>query len=104
MEPPGSSCPFGQSVVMMFGAMSSERVVGEVAARGTPHGVDVIGVASGVVVLDEDRRPVQSVVVRLARVECTRPQHMDVVECRPGKLRGLLVGDTVRKTGTTQQR
>ena len=84
--------------MIVLSAVSGQRVVGEVASRITPDGVDVIGVPGRVVVLDEDRRTVQPVVMGLPRFEAASPQQVHLVESIAGELGGLLVGNVVRKS------
>jgi hypothetical protein len=63
-----------------------ERIEAEVALRIVPHRVDVVRVVLRVVVLDEQRRPVEAVVVRTLRVDRARPREVDPLELRRVKL------------------
>ena len=54
-------------VVIFDGVVAGEHVVAEVVERIAPHGVGVVGVALGVVVLDDEARALDAVVVRIAR-------------------------------------
>src|SRR5204863_12724 len=51
----------------------AEQVLPEVAVEVAPDRVDVVGVVLGVVVLDEERRPLHAVVVPLPHFEVARP-------------------------------
>ena len=53
--------------------MLGQQVSGEVAAQVAPHGVDVIGPVLGVVVLDEQARTAERVIV--AGTSLDRPAH-----------------------------
>jgi hypothetical protein len=53
-----------------------ENVAAEVAARVAPDGVDVVGAALGVVVLDQKPRTLDPVVVRSAQLGAASPGEM----------------------------
>ena len=69
-----------------------QQVPGEVAAQVAPHGVDVIGLVLGVVVLDEQARPL-SVIVAGARLDWPGPPEAHLVESGVGDVGPGLVGD-----------
>src|SRR5687768_8032848 len=54
--------------VLVLPVVLGQQVTAEVVAQVPPHGVDVVGVVLLVVVLDQDRRSVDPVVVRLSHV------------------------------------
>jgi len=66
--------------------VGAQHVRAEVAAGIVPDRVDVVRVVLGVVVLDEQRRPVEAVVVRTLRVDRARPREVDPLELRRVKL------------------
>ena len=53
--------------------MGPQHVLREVAVGIAPHRVDVVGAALGVVVFHQQPRALDSVVVRLARLDVPRP-------------------------------
>src|SRR5262245_2454741 len=69
---PGAPCYSGGSVMGAL-VVGPEEVGAEVVPGIAPHGMDVVGVVLGVVVLDEERGPVQAVVVGLSRGERAGP-------------------------------
>ena len=75
-ERTGTGTRIGRSPVVVFGEVAGERIVGKVATRVTPHGVHVVCIARRVVVLGEQGRTVQAVVVRLPRFQPAGPQEM----------------------------
>jgi hypothetical protein len=58
----------------------SEHVAAEVVLGVAPHGVDVIASPLRVVVLDQEPRPLQPVVVRLARLDAACPGEMQAIQ------------------------
>ena len=70
-----------------------QQVAAEVAGVVAPHAVHVVGVALRVVVLDEERRPLDAVVVRLALGLAAHPDEADAVESGVAHLGQPLVGD-----------
>ena len=75
-----------------------QHVVGEITSWVTPHRVNVVRATSGVVVLGQQDRAVEPVVVGLTRLETARPQQMDLIERRTGELGTLVGGELVGKT------
>src|SRR5215207_11747819 len=57
-----------------------EQIAAEVVAQVAPHGVDVIRVGLLVVVLDEDRRSMDAIIVRLANLGAARPGEAQLAE------------------------
>jgi hypothetical protein len=70
-----------------------QQVSGEVAAQVAPHGVDVIGLVLGVVVLDEQARTAERVIVAGASLDRPGPPEADLVESGVGDVGLGLVGD-----------
>jgi hypothetical protein len=62
------------------GQVRAEDVVAEVGFRVTPDRMSVVRLALGVVVLDEQPRALQAVVVRLARAGGAGPGQVDGVQ------------------------
>jgi hypothetical protein len=60
-------------LAMILLVMPPERVPSEIIFQIAPDGVDVVGVVLGVVVLDQERRPLESDNNALARLGWTRP-------------------------------
>jgi hypothetical protein len=56
-----------------------QQVPGEVAAQVAPHGVDVIGLVLGVVVLDEQARTAEGVIVAGAWLDRPGPSEAHLV-------------------------
>src|SRR2546425_13305371 len=73
--------------------VGAERVGAEVVSRVMPHRVDVVRLVLAVVVLDEERRAVQPVVVRLARIDRPRPCEVHAVDARLAEPAQLLLGE-----------
>jgi hypothetical protein len=87
--------------------VGTQHVRAEVAAGIVPDRVDVARVVLGVVVLDEQRRPVEAVVVRTLRVDRARPREVDPLELRRVKLpelRGQLSAARAATRGTGAER
>ena len=59
--------------------MGAEQVRAEVVPGIVPDGVDVVGVVLRIVQLDEQRRPVDAIVVGLAGLERARPGEVAIV-------------------------
>jgi len=70
-----------------------QQVPGEVAAQVAPHGVDVIGPVLGVVVLDEQARTAERVIVAGASLDRPGPPEAHLVESGVGDVGLGLVGD-----------
>jgi hypothetical protein len=70
-----------------------QQVPGEVAAQVAPHGVDVIGPVLGVVVLDEQARTAERVIVAGAWLDRPGPPEAHLVESGVGDVGPGLVGD-----------
>src|SRR5262249_10259158 len=78
----------GRALLVVLGlVVGPEDVLAEVARGGVPDGVHVIGAGLGVVVLDDECRPLDPIVVRLAALEAAGPGEGDLV---PARLLGLL--------------
>src|SRR5919107_3503834 len=75
--------------------MQAQGVEPEVALRVAPDRVDVVHVALGVVVLDQQARPLQPVVVPLG---AAGPGEVDLAQPLPGELDRLPLGELVRHT------
>src|SRR5439155_812954 len=61
----------------------AKEIAAEVAAGIAPDGVDVVDIVLSVVVLDEERRALEPVVMRTPRPVFSRPCEVDVVDPRP---------------------
>ena len=57
---------------MIRGVVLSEKILPEIAIEVTPHGVNVIALVLGLVVLDQEQRGLHPVVVRIARLDAAR--------------------------------
>src|SRR5467141_2496102 len=66
-----------------------QDVSAEITVRVTPYGVDVIRLVLRVIVLHEERRPVQSVVVRSPSALIARPGEVHAVDACPLDLASL---------------
>src|SRR5690606_15504516 len=60
----------------------AEQIAAEVAVEVAPHRVDVVAVVLRVVVLDQERRPLDPVVVALAALGRSRPGEGNVLDAR----------------------
>src|SRR5215203_3625107 len=69
-------------VVRRRAVVLAQQVHAEVAVEIPPHGVDVVRVVLRVVVLDEERRPLDTVVVPLAALERAHPREPHLAEAR----------------------
>src|ERR1700730_6667063 len=58
----------------------AQQIPPEVAVEIAPHGMDVIAVVLGVVVLDQKRGPLDAVVVLLSPLRLARPGERDFLE------------------------
>ena len=58
--------------------MVSEEIVSPIVSQISPDGVGVVCVVLGVVVLHQEARSVQSIIVRLSPFRCTGPGKMNV--------------------------
>ncbi len=67
--------------------MLAQQIFAEVVGGVAPHRVNVVGVVLRVVELDQERRPVQAVIMRPPRLDVARPSEMDVLETRRRNLR-----------------
>src|SRR5215471_13097820 len=72
----------GTSSAVVGRQVRPKGVVAEIGYRITPYRVGVVGVALGVVVLDEQPRALQTVIVRLAWAVGPGPGEVDLVQCR----------------------
>jgi hypothetical protein len=70
-----------------------EQVAGEVSAQVAPHGVNVIGPVLGVVVLDEQARTAERVIVAGASLDRPGPPETHLVDSGVGDVGPGLVGD-----------
>src|SRR5438552_9551915 len=59
--------------------VNPEQVGPEVTVEVAPDGVDVVGIVLRVVVLDQERRPLDTVVVRLPACDPARPREMHLL-------------------------
>src|SRR3954449_8811440 len=75
--------------------MQAQGVEPEVALRVAPDGVDMVHVALGVVVLDEQPGALQPVIVRLVPLGTAGPGEVDLAESVAGELGRLPVGELV---------
>ena len=64
----------------MVASMGREHVEAEVAIGATPDRMRMVRISLRVVVLDEQVRPVEPVVVRFARDQRTRPTEVDAIK------------------------
>src|SRR5262245_15591854 len=71
----------------------AQQVAAEVAVEVAPHRVDVVAVVLRVVVLDEERRSLDAVVVLLSALGLTGPREPDLLEARFLQLRRAVRGD-----------
>src|SRR5256712_6199403 len=78
--------------VMPAAVVLAEDVQGEVPRRVPPDGMDVVCVVLRVVVLDEEPRPMQPEVVRVAGFEGTGPGEVDKTEPGLANARPLRLG------------
>jgi hypothetical protein len=80
-------------VVLAALVMGAEQVGAEVVPRVVPHGMDVVGAVLAVVVLDQERRPVQPLVVRLLRIDGPGPREVNALAPCLAHPPQLLLGD-----------
>ena len=59
-----------------------EQVVAEIVFEVSPDAVNVVGVVLGVVVLDQERRPLDAVVVGHSSLDAAGPREADFVDAR----------------------
>jgi len=79
----GAWCPYCNVALRAY----EEQLRPELdALRVAPHRMNVVHVALGVVVLGEQPRSLQAVVVRLARLDAARPGEVHVAESLAGEL------------------
>ena len=80
----------------MFGAcrlvVLLQQVVAEIVLEVSPDAVDVVGVVLGVVVFDQESRPLDAVVVRLSPLEAAGPREADLVDARLEDLAQVVTG------------
>src|SRR6266545_4290613 len=67
-------------VAMAALIVRAEEIGAEDVPRIVPHRVDVIGVVLRIVELDEHARPVDTVVVRAARIDRSRPREVKALD------------------------
>src|SRR5262249_12199154 len=60
--------------------MLPKQVAPEVAVEVAPHGMNMVGVVLGVVVLDQERGPLDPVIVRLEALGVARPREADLLD------------------------
>ena len=71
--------------------MLAQQVAAEVAGEVAPYRVDVVAVVLRVVVLDEERRALDPIVVLLAALDRARPGEGDLLDARLAQLRDPIV-------------
>ncbi len=64
----------------MQAVVLGQHIVAEITGRVPPHRVNVVAVRLGVVVLDEQRRPLDAEVMPLAGFGAARPGEGEVVQ------------------------
>src|SRR5215469_8603470 len=74
-----------------------EDIAAEIALRVAPHGVNVVGVALGVVVFDQEPRALDAVVMWPPRLGAAGPGEVQPAGSVTGDLRLLGVGGVVRE-------
>src|SRR5579862_4691806 len=87
----------GTSALVLLPVVLSQHVVAEVAGRIAPYRMDVVAVALGVVVLDEQRRSLDAEVMPLPGFGAARPGEREVVEPGPLQRVHLHPGHLVRQ-------
>ena len=70
----------------------SQQVDAEIVLEVSPDAVDVVGVVLGVVVFDQERRPLDAVVVRLSALEASGPREADLFDARLEDLAQVVAG------------
>ena len=73
--------------------MPVEEVRPEVILDIAPHAVDVVGVVLRVVVLDDERRSLDHIVVRFSWLQAAAPREVDVLDSRPSDLLKVTLGE-----------
>src|SRR4029077_1493037 len=88
-----SKFPIPNSSVRSGLQMLAQQIAAEVAVEVAPHGVDVVPVVLRVVVLDEERRALDPVVVLLSALGLTRPGKRDLLDAGLAQARRSIGGD-----------
>src|SRR5688572_33245707 len=89
---PTASVRMVRRVPVMF----LEEIDAEVAVKVPPDRMNVIGVVLRVVILDQERRSLQAVVMRLAAQEPTHPREANVIQAGLAEPREARLGHSPR--------
>src|SRR5262245_36903835 len=81
------------SLRVIFSVVLGEQIMAEIIFEIAPHAVDVVRLVLRVVELDHEGRPLDAVVMSLARLESTRPGEADLIEAGRGDFGARLVGE-----------
>lgn len=65
-----------------FFVMQPQNIQTEIALQVAPDGMNMIGIVLGVVILDEEKRTVEAVIMRLVHLLGTCPGEVDGVQVR----------------------
>src|SRR5688572_11310130 len=75
--------------------MVADEIAAEIAREITPHGMDVVRVVLRVVVLDQEGRALNAIVVRLTALDRAGPRECHLAEIRALEARAPLRRDII---------
>ena len=81
-----------------FFVMQPQKIQTEIALQVAPDGMNMISIFLGVVILDEEKRAVEAVIMRLAGLFGTCPGEVDGVQVRISNLRLLDTSKIIRQS------
>src|SRR5215210_7730882 len=82
-----------RALAVVLGVVTGQKVLAPIVGEVPPDGMDMVGAVLGIVVLDQERRALDGVVVPLARLFPTGPGEGDWLEAGPLDLLPLVGGD-----------